>query len=138
LRSRQDQIDERVIAEANDESAWEAPVEVERRGPIALRASLARRAAFRARLHYWESKESPSDRLESEDETEGEAGLMTRAEVVEEVARVVELTRKQAETVVGIVFDSIVDSLRSGQKIELRSFHPRSRKSGTNRKLKAG
>ena len=50
------------------------------------------------------------------------AGVMTKAELVDEVARVVQLTKKQAETIVNIVFDSIVDSLRAGQKIELRGF----------------
>ena len=74
-------------------------------------------------------------------ETEGKAGVMTKAELVDEVARVVQLTKKQAETIVNIVFDSIVDSLRSGQKIELRgfgSFRLRSRKSRTGRNPKTG
>ena len=75
-------------------------------------------------------------------DTAGEkAGVMTKAELVDEVARVVQLTKKQAETIVNIVFDSIVDSLRSGQKIELRgfgSFRLRSRKSRTGRNPKTG
>ena len=60
--------------------------------------------------------------LEPEDGEEEHpgAGVMTKAELVDEVARVVQLTKKQAETIVNIVFDSIVDSLRAGQKIELR------------------
>lgn len=69
------------------------------------------------------------------------AGVMTKAELVDEVARAVQLTKKQAETIVNIVFDSIVDSLRSGQKIELRgfgSFRLRSRKSRTGRNPKTG
>ncbi len=69
------------------------------------------------------------------------AGVMTKAELVDEVARVVQLTKKQAETIVNIVFDSIVDSLRAGQKIELRgfgSFRLRSRKSRTGRNPKTG
>ena len=69
------------------------------------------------------------------------AGVMTKAELVDEVARVVKLTKKQAETIVNIVFDSIVDSLRAGQKIELRgfgSFRLRSRKSRTGRNPKTG
>ncbi|HVT04237.1 MAG TPA: HU family DNA-binding protein, partial [Thermoanaerobaculia bacterium] len=47
---------------------------------------------------------------------------MTKAELVEEVSRTVQLTKKQAESIVNIVFDSIVQSLRSGEKIELRGF----------------
>ncbi len=78
------------------------------------------------------------------DDVDGEgielnAGVMTKAELVDEVARVVQLTKKQAETIVNIVFDSIVDSLRAGQKIELRgfgSFRLRSRKSRTGRNPK--
>jgi len=75
------------------------------------------------------------------DGTEAKAGVMTKAELVDEVARVVQLTKKQAETIVNIVFDSIVESLRSGQKIELRgfgSFRLRSRKSRTGRNPKTG
>ncbi|HET7711893.1 MAG TPA: integration host factor subunit beta [Thermoanaerobaculia bacterium] len=76
-----------------------------------------------------------------EDEGESKAGVMTKAELVDEVARVVQLTKKQAETIVNVVFDSIVDSLRTGQKIELRgfgSFRLRSRKSRTGRNPKTG
>ena len=75
------------------------------------------------------------------EETVGDAGVMTKAELVDEVARVVQVTKKQAETIVNIVFESIVDSLRSGQKIELRgfgSFRLRSRKSRTGRNPKTG
>jgi integration host factor subunit beta len=81
-----------------------------------------------------------NDDLEMSDET-SKAGVMTKAELVDEVARVVQLTKKQAETIVNIVFDSIVDSLRAGQKIELRgfgSFRLRSRKSRTGRNPKTG
>jgi integration host factor subunit beta len=72
---------------------------------------------------------------------ENKAEVMTKAELVDEVAKVVQLTKKQAETIVNIVFDSIVDSLRSGQKIELRgfgSFRLRNRKSRTGRNPKTG
>ncbi len=47
---------------------------------------------------------------------------MTKAELVEEVAGMTRLTKKHAEIVVNTVFESIVDSLRSGDKIELRGF----------------
>lgn len=83
------------------------------------------------------------DQQDDFDTTDGnaKAGVMTKAELVDEVARVVQLTKKQAETIVNIVFDSIVDSLRAGQKIELRgfgSFRLRSRKSRTGRNPKTG
>jgi integration host factor subunit beta len=78
---------------------------------------------------------------DDENSIELNSGVMTKAELVDEVARVVQLTKKQAETIVNIVFDSIVDSLRAGQKIELRgfgSFRLRSRKSRTGRNPKTG
>jgi integration host factor subunit beta len=81
------------------------------------------------------------DAHEDEGMEDVSAGVMTKAELVDEVARVVQLTKKQAETIVNIVFDSIVDSLRAGQKIELRgfgSFRLRSRKSRTGRNPKTG
>lgn len=67
--------------------------------------------------------------------------VMTKAELVDEVARAVQLTKKQAEAIVNIVFDSIVESLRAGEKIELRgfgSFRLRSRKSRLGRNPKTG
>ena len=47
---------------------------------------------------------------------------MTKAQLVEEVARTTQLTKKHAELIVNTVFESIVDSLRDGDKIELRGF----------------
>jgi len=47
---------------------------------------------------------------------------MTKAELVDQVARSTELTKKHAEIIVNTVFDSIVDSLKDGEKIELRGF----------------
>jgi hypothetical protein len=51
-RLTQEEIDERVIAQAEDDSAWEPPVQVSRKqAAIGLPGSLAQRAAFLARLH---------------------------------------------------------------------------------------
>jgi len=47
---------------------------------------------------------------------------LTKADLVEEVARVTQLTKKQAEAIVNLVFQTIVESLRAGRKIELRGF----------------
>jgi integration host factor subunit beta len=88
-----------------------------------------------------EHDEHDEEHDEHLDDARPNAGVMTKAELVDEVARVVQLTKKQAETIVNIVFDSIVDSLRAGQKIELRgfgSFRLRSRKSRTGRNPKTG
>jgi integration host factor subunit beta len=88
-------------------------------------------------------EEASLDQQDDFDTTDvnAKAGVMTKAELVDEVARVVQLTKKQAEAIVNIVFDSIVESLRAGQKIELRgfgSFRLRSRKSRTGRNPKTG
>jgi integration host factor subunit beta len=47
---------------------------------------------------------------------------MTKAELVEDVARAAELTKKDAERLVELVFESIIDTLNRGEKIELRGF----------------
>jgi hypothetical protein len=51
-RLTQDEIDDRVIAQADDDSAWEPPIHVSRKqAVIGLPPNLAQRAAFLARLH---------------------------------------------------------------------------------------
>src|SRR3954468_19935697 len=47
---------------------------------------------------------------------------MTKADLVNDVANAAELTKKDAERLVEIVFESIIDSLNQGEKIELRGF----------------
>jgi integration host factor subunit beta len=66
---------------------------------------------------------------------------MTKAELVEEVARSTQLTKKHAEIIVNTVFESIVHSLKTGEKIELRgfgSFRIRRRGSRVGRNPKTG
>ncbi len=66
---------------------------------------------------------------------------MTRAELVEHVTRVSELSKKHAEIIVNTVFDSIIEALRSDEKIELRgfgSFRIRKRHSRVGRNPKTG
>ena len=50
------------------------------------------------------------------------AGSMTKAALVEEVARVADLTKKHSEVIVDTVFRSIIEALHRGEKIELRGF----------------
>jgi hypothetical protein len=52
-------IDQSVVAQANDDSAWGKPVRVQRTKPasLSLPADLAARAAFLARLHRKASAE---------------------------------------------------------------------------------
>ena len=66
---------------------------------------------------------------------------MTKADLIEEVSRVVEFTRKESEVIVEAIFDSVVKALREGDKIEIRgfgSFRTRQRQSRIGRNPKTG
>ena len=66
---------------------------------------------------------------------------MTKAELIDEVSKVVEMTRKDSETIVETIFDSIVNSLHKGEKIEIRgfgSFRTRQRQPRVGRNPKTG
>src|SRR3982750_1693064 len=66
---------------------------------------------------------------------------MTKAELIEEVSKVVEMTRKDSEMIVETIFDSIVNSLHKGEKIEIRgfgSFRTRQRQPRVGRNPKTG
>jgi len=47
---------------------------------------------------------------------------MTKAELVEKVADKIQLPKKQTETVVNILLNSITEALSEGDKVELRGF----------------
>jgi integration host factor subunit beta len=67
--------------------------------------------------------------------------FMTKAELIEEVSRVVEMSRKDSEVIVETIFDSIVRALRSNEKIEIRgfgSFRTRQRQPRIGRNPKTG
>jgi integration host factor subunit beta len=66
---------------------------------------------------------------------------MTKADLVEKVSRVVEMPRKDTEVIVEAIFDSIVRSLRGGDKVAIRgfgSFRTRQRQSREGRNPKTG
>jgi integration host factor subunit beta len=66
---------------------------------------------------------------------------MTKADLIDEVSRVAELTRKDSEIIVESIFDSVVRSLRAGDKIEIRgfgSFRTRQRRARVGRNPKTG
>ncbi|HVP50714.1 MAG TPA: HU family DNA-binding protein [Terriglobales bacterium] len=66
---------------------------------------------------------------------------MTKANLIDEVSQQVELTRKDSEVIVETIFDSIVRSLRAGDKIEIRgfgSFRTRQRNPRVGRNPKTG
>ncbi|HME37000.1 MAG TPA: HU family DNA-binding protein [Candidatus Sulfotelmatobacter sp.] len=70
-----------------------------------------------------------------------EEGPMTKADLIDEVSRLAELTRKDSEVIVETIFDSVVRSLRAGDKIEIRgfgSFRTRQRKPRVGRNPKTG
>ena len=66
---------------------------------------------------------------------------LTKADLIEEVLRITELPRKESETIVETIFDSIIESLQSGDKIEIRgfgSFRTRNRRGRVGRNPKTG
>lgn len=66
---------------------------------------------------------------------------LTKADLIEEVLRMTELPRKESETIVETIFDSIIESLQKGQKIEIRgfgSFRTRERRGRVGRNPKTG
>src|SRR6266446_8246913 len=68
-------------------------------------------------------------------------GVMTKADLIDEVSRLAELTRKDSEVILETIFDSVVRSLRAGDKIEIRgfgSFRTRQRKPRIGRNPKTG
>jgi integration host factor subunit beta len=70
-----------------------------------------------------------------------ESWNMTKAELIEEVSRVSDLTKKHSEIIVDTVFKSIINALHRGDKIELRgfgSFRIRQRESRKGRNPKTG
>jgi integration host factor subunit beta len=66
---------------------------------------------------------------------------VTKADLVEEVIRVTELPRKESETIVETIFESIITALQTGDKIEIRgfgSFRTRQRRGRIGRNPKTG
>ena len=66
---------------------------------------------------------------------------MTKADLVEEVAKVTELTRKDSEVIVDTLFESVIKALRAGDKLEVRgfgSFRVRQRNARVGRNPKTG
>ena len=66
---------------------------------------------------------------------------MTKADLIEEVSRAIEMNRKDSEIIVETIFENIVNALRSSDKIEIRgfgSFRTRQRKSRIGRNPKTG
>ena len=66
---------------------------------------------------------------------------MTKADLVEEVIRTTELPRKESEAIVETIFDSIIQALQTGEKIEIRgfgSFRTRQRRGRVGRNPKTG
>lgn len=67
--------------------------------------------------------------------------MMTKADLIKDVARAVEMSGKDAEVIVDTIFENIVKSLRGGEKIEIRgfgSFRTRQRNARIGRNPKTG
>lgn len=66
---------------------------------------------------------------------------MNKSELVQKVADRVNLTKKRAEEVVNMIFDSMTDALKKGDRVEIRglgSFVVRTYKSYTGRNPRTG
>ena len=66
---------------------------------------------------------------------------LTKADLIEEVLKVTELPRKESEIIVETIFDSIIEAIQKGEKIEIRgfgSFRTRERRGRIGRNPKTG
>ena len=66
---------------------------------------------------------------------------MTKADLVEKVTRLGDLTRRDGEVIVETIFESVIGALQTGDKIEIRgfgSFRTRQRKPRVGRNPKTG
>jgi integration host factor subunit beta len=66
---------------------------------------------------------------------------MTKADLVDRVTALGDLTRRDGEVIVDTLFDSVISALKSGDKVEVRgfgSFRTRQRNSRTGRNPKTG
>src|SRR5579875_3318492 len=66
---------------------------------------------------------------------------MTKADLVEEVTQLGDLTRRDGEVIVDTIFDAVIGALKAGDKIEIRgfgSFRIRQRKPRIGRNPKTG
>ncbi|HEX2662751.1 MAG TPA: HU family DNA-binding protein [Candidatus Acidoferrum sp.] len=73
--------------------------------------------------------------------TKQTTSTLTKADLIEEVLSVTELPRKESETIVETIFDSIIAALQKGEKIEIRgfgSFRTRERRGRVGRNPKTG
>src|SRR5258706_12997598 len=64
---------------------------------------------------------------------------MTKADLIEEVSKLADVNKREGEIIVETIFDSVVRSLRAGDKIEIRgfgSFRTRQRKPRAGRNPK--
>src|SRR5580692_3077756 len=70
-----------------------------------------------------------------------DVATMTKADLVEQVIQMTELPRKESETIVETIFESIIQALQTGDKIEIRgfgSFRTRQRRGRIGRNPKTG
>ena len=66
---------------------------------------------------------------------------LTKADLIAEVERITELKRSDSEIIVETIFESIIQSLQKGEKIEIRgfgSFRTRQRRGRVGRNPKTG
>jgi len=67
--------------------------------------------------------------------------ILTKADLVDKVTAIGDLTRRDGEVIVDLLFDSVIGALKGGDKIEIRgfgSFRTRQRNSRIGRNPKTG
>jgi integration host factor subunit beta len=79
--------------------------------------------------------------VEAVETTGAKRAVLLKVDLIEEVSAVVEVPTKEAAIIVELIFDKMVRSLRTGDKIELRGFgcfKTRERRARTGRNPKTG
>jgi integration host factor subunit beta len=79
--------------------------------------------------------------VEAAEATRAKRAVLLKADLIEEVSRVVEVQAKEAAIIVELIFDKMVRALRSGDRVELRGFgvfNTRERRARTGRNPKTG
>jgi integration host factor subunit beta len=74
-------------------------------------------------------------------ETSTKRAVLTKTDLIENIARVVDIPRKEAATIVELILDSMVHALDTGGKVEIRgfgSFRTRPRRARIGRNPRTG
>src|SRR5487761_1247845 len=91
-------------------------------GPTADGRSISKFSPVSKPRNLGKKREGRQPMASAAGKPEGSERTVTKADLIEEVIRVTELPRKESETVVETVFESIIEALQKDDKIEIRGF----------------